>query len=312
MNSSPENAPGISNLLNRRSFLALSAGLTASGLIAACGGTPSTTSSTSAPTIAQIPTKGTLQIAKRFPEDALVPGLNRLPISLGDTSGLLADNAKNKLPDMLTAQVVDSATDAVIIESVTAQKHGKGLPIPYYPFLVTLDKPGIYFLKVNAKDAPDVAFQIHPRADVVMPVIGEALPASDTPTVKNNRGVNPICTRPAGTCPFHKITVTEALASGKPLVYIIGTPAFCETGSCAPALEAVMDISTSVGDTVNFVHSDIYIDKTATKIAPAVSAYNLSYEPVLYITDSKGILRHRLDAIFDEDEVRSVLNAVNK
>jgi len=295
--------------LNRRTFLTLSAGLTASGFLAACGGS-SQPSTGSWGTIPNITTTGDLQIAKRFPEDALVPGVNRLPISLADTTGLLADNATNNLPDTLTASVIDISTNAVIVESVIAKKHGKNLATSYYPFLVTLEKSGIYVLKLNAKNAPDVTFQIHKRSDVFMPVIGEALPGFDTPTIKNNRGVNPICTRTSGTCPFHQMTVTEALQSGKPLVYLIGTPAFCKTGTCSPALEGVIDIGIALGDTVNFVHAEVYADKTATEIAPAVKAYNLSYEPVLYITDNKGILRHRLDAIFDVDEVRSVLAAV--
>ena len=44
------------------------------------------------------------------------------------------------------------------------------------------------------------------------------------------RGVDPICTREPEVCPFHDITLTEALAAGKPVVYYVGTPAFCSTG----------------------------------------------------------------------------------
>jgi hypothetical protein len=33
----------------------------------------------------------------------------------------------------------------------------------------------------------------------------------------------------------------------------------------------------------------------------------MSYEPALFVADSKGILQARLDAIFNEEEVRSVL-----
>jgi hypothetical protein len=53
----------------------------------------------------------------------------------------------------------------------------------------------------------------------------------------------------------------------------------------------------------------VYADKSANKTAPAVQEYKLSYEPVLYITDSKGVLVDRLDAVFDVNEIRDVLAA---
>ena len=50
--------------------------------------------------------------------------------------------------------------------------------------------------------------------------------------------------------------------------------------------------------------------KTATIAAPAVLAYKLAYEPLLYITDAKGVLVNRLDAVFDVTEMSSALAAV--
>ena len=74
-------------------------------------------------------------------------------------------------------------------------------------------------------------------------------------------------------------------------------------------MTALIDIAKSVGDTAVFVHADVYKDKTATEAAPAVQAYKLTYEPILYITDAKGKLINRLDAVFDVDEMRSALAA---
>jgi hypothetical protein len=103
--------------------------------------------------------------------------------------------------------------------------------------------------------------------------------------------------------------LTEALQSGKPVVYFIGTPAYCQTGTCAPGIEALISVSKSVGDAAVFVHADVYSDKTATNPAPAVEAFKLTYEPVLYITDAKGVLVNRLDAVFDVTEMSSALAA---
>ena len=281
---------------SRRTFL-IYAGTTTVGAFAlgACGG--------SGPSLP----KG-VALVQRFPNDVLVPGTVRLPISLAVQKGVLTD-ADTSLPKVLTAKVVDTATGKTVIQQVTSTKHTTGVPQPYWPFIVTVDTPGIYSLVVDGGPSDGAAFQILERTAVRIPLVGDALPLFDTPTTLNNNGVNPICTRTEGICPFHSVTLTEALRSGKPVVYLIGTPAYCQTGTCAPGLDALIAVQKNVGDSVVFIHADVYTDSTATTPAPAVGAYNMQYEPALFVTDSKGILQARLDAIFNEEEVRSVLLA---
>lgn len=279
---------------SRRTFL-IYAGTTTVGAFAlsACGGSGSS-----------LP-KG-VALVQRFPNDVLVPGTVRLPISLAVQKGVLTD-ADTSLPKVLTAKVVDAATGKTVIQQVTSTKHTTGVPQPYWPFIVTIDTPGIYSLVVDGGPSDGAAFQILERTAVQIPLVGDALAPFDTPTTINNNGVNPICTRTEGVCPFHSITLTEALRSEKPVVYLIGTPAYCQTGTCAPALDALIAVQKNVGDSVVFIHADVYTDSTATTPAPAVKAYNMTYEPALFVTDSKGFLQARLDAIFNEEEVRSVL-----
>ena len=124
------------------------------------------------------------------------------------------------------------------------------------------------------------------------PTSGRLLPPFDTPTVDNHRGVEPYCTLTPKPCPLHDVTLTQALASGKPVAYMIGTPAHCQTGTCAPALEFLVKSHDRVGDAVVMVHADVYSDDAATTVAPAVTALGLEYEPVLYLvkdgTDRQG------------------------
>jgi hypothetical protein len=58
-----------------------------------------------------------------------------------------------------------------------------------------------------------------------------------------------------------------------------------------------------VGDRLTMLHAEIYSDDTATVVAAAVEALNMTYEPALFITDAKGVLVERLDAIFDAEEI---------
>ena len=251
-----------------------------------------------------------LSLVQRFPGTVLVPGELRLPISLATQKGVLTDSDA-KLPNTLAGRLVNSDTGEVVAATLSAQKHSEGMPQPYWPFIVTVAEPGIYSLIVDGGPDTGAAVQVVERSSVAIPLVGDALPPFDTPTTRDARGVNPICTRADGVCPFHDLTLTEALASGKNVVYLIGTPAYCQTGTCAPALGALIELSKSTGDDVVFVHADVYSDDKAETVAPAVKAYNLTFEPALFITDSTGTLRQRLDAIFDVDEVRNTLSAVN-
>lgn len=289
--------------VSRRRFLALSASVGFAGAVAACGGGGSGKGSSGAADI-----EGTLQIVKRFPDAGLVKGRVRLPISLGDTSGVLGSDKLKNLPTTLNASVIDAETGEVVIQKLTADRYGDDLSVPYWPFTFTIDRTsGIFLLKVDEAPDSDCSFQIEERKNVVTPVMGEPLPPFDTPTTDNNRGVDPICTRQDSPCPFHSSTLTDALKSGKPVLYLIGTPAYCQTGTCTPALDALIAASKNLGDSVSIVHADVYKDKSATEAAPAVKAYKLAYEPVLYITDAKGILVDRLDAVFDVKEMNAVL-----
>ena len=107
---------------------------------------------------------------------------------------------------------------------------------------------GVYYLVVDGgppkapasmSTEPGTVDRARPPAD--------PLPPFDTPTIADARGVDPICTREPEPCPFHDITLTEALAAGKRVVYYVGTPAFCSDRlACAPALESIIEVQTGV------------------------------------------------------------------
>ncbi len=282
--------------ISRRRFFSLSAGVGAGLVLASCGGSSSGTN-------------GSLQVVKRFPQDVLVPGKIRLPMSLADTSGILPSDSQLSLPQTLTADIINSDTGEVVVAGVTATRHQENLSTPYWPFTTIVKEEGIYTVRLKEVPNSEVSIQVLSRDGVSMPMIGDALPPFDTPTTNNARGVDPICTRAEKFCPFHSLTLTEALQQNKPVVYLIGTPAYCSTGTCSPGLEALITVAKSVGDAAVFVHADVYADRSATNTAPAVKAYSLSYEPVLYITNSDGTIVDRLDAVFDVNEIRDVLAA---
>ncbi len=246
---------------------------------------------------------GTYVIAQRFPQDKQGPGMLRLPISLAEADGSLLTDG----PDSLGAQVTDIDGNP-IGERITAVRRDLD-PNPYYAFRTELAEPGVYALVVDGGPPEGAAFQVMEPGSVSVAGAGEPLPPFDTPTVAAAGGVDPICTRQPEPCPFHDVTLTEALAAGTPVVYLIGTPAFCRTGVCAPALESILTLQDTYPG-VTFVHAEVYTDDTAITSTPAVEAAGLTYEPVVWVTDAGGVIVERLDAIWNDTELADVLDRV--
>lgn len=292
--------PRPSRVVSRRQFLATTGSLAAGAIaVSACGGSSSGSGSAA----------GEYVVVTRFPNTNLVPGSVRLPISLADAQGTLLTDAS--LPTTLTSRIVADATGETIVDNIETNKHGVNLPQPYWPVIADISDVGIYRLIVEGGPKDGAAFQVFDPSQVSVPIVGAPMPPYETPTIDNVSGLDPICTYSSGTCPFHTITLSDALQSGKPVAYLIGTPAYCKTGTCAPALETLIEAQKTFGDDIVFVHAEVYTDRTATEVAPAVRAYYMDFEPALFIAGSDGVLRYRLDAIFDEDEVQEALREIS-
>ena len=294
-------------MISRRTFITGSLGVIGAtstvgvgSLLAGCSGESTATKSESVAAL------GDLQLVQRFPQ-VLVPGNVRLPISLANQAGLLTTDSGFELPNTLSAQLINADTQEVVAESLLADRHDTGLTIPYWPFRVDIDKPGIYTLIVDGGPAEGAAIQVLNATEVLIPLVGSLLPGFDTPTVDDHRGVEPVCTRTPEPCLFHNITLNEALALKKPIAYLVGTPAHCSTGTCSPALEALITVRKSIGDAMTFLHTEIYTDDKATTVAPAVVALKMEYEPAIYITDASGIIIERFDAVFDAKEISDAI-----
>lgn len=244
---------------------------------------------------------GTYVLAQRFPQNVQEPGLQRLPISLASADGRIVSDG----PDTLNASVDDADGNPLGIDiSATRRDLESGA---YYSFRVPIETPGIYYLIVEGGPEGGAAFQVMEPGSVAVPGPGDPMPPFDTPTVDDGRGVDPICTRDPEPCPFHDVTLTNALLSGKPVAYLVGTPAFCQTGTCAPALESMIDVQDLFGETFTWVHAEVYTDNTATTPAPAVDAANLAFEPALFVIAPDGTVIERLDAIWGQTELVEVL-----
>lgn len=286
---------------SRRQFLIRGAGAglsvaLAPSLLAACGGSGGNTLDLNI-----------VSLVQRFPKEVLTPGRIRLPMSLGNAEGIVTTQSGVKIPESLRFVVSDLDGNALFEDDFVVQAHITDVPQPYWPLVVDLKEPGTYIISLLGFDAAGAAFQVKDASEVAIPTVGSPLPPIDTPTTQNARDITPICTRKPEPCPLHDVNLRDALTMGKPVVYLLGTPAYCQTGTCTPALDALLSAHKSFGDQAIFIHAEVYTDKTATVSAPAVTGHKMTFEPALFITDATGKLVERLDAIFDSSEVLDAL-----
>lgn len=280
--------------IDRRSFLLASGALA----LAACGSSKSGGSAAGG-------VSAKTALVPRFALEMVVPGTSRMPFSLGTSSALLSDG-----PKTLTARIVD-ASNKVVVPSISANQRRVTDGIVYWDFHPTLEAVGQYTIILDGGNPDGTAISVNDPKSVPIPYTGQQLPPFVTPTTKATGGVNPICTRlVGGPCPFHQVTLTDALASGKPVVYLIGTPAHCQFGTCAPGLEFLITSAKRLGDKIVPVHAEVYTDDTATTTTPAVDAYHITGEPDLWLADKTGKIVTRFDGAWDQTELDEALNAL--
>lgn len=301
---------------SRRQFLA---GAAALSLLAACGDDDDTASPGDGPGDGGAGDGGsggegdepTLSIVRFYGPYFVAGAANRVPFGLADLDGLLPEDAS---PRELSVTVT-APDGSVVADGVTAPIRTDGLPRPYYSFEFTPEEPGFYDYTI-ATDEGDVVSQLQVVAaddptlgSFVGP--GDPMPPILTPTVADARGVTPICTQEP-PCDLHEVTVADALGAG-PMVLLVATPAFCQTAVCGPELEVMIDQMPEFPG-VRFIHAEVYDDPAdnSTPIdpedfAPVVGELGLPFEPVLYTVGADGVVRERLDYIFDGEEISAAV-----
>jgi hypothetical protein len=215
-------------------------------------------------------------------------------------------------PATLTVQLARDGTD--VGPPITVERHADGTPIGYYPLITTFDEAGTWTVAAELDGRPvQQAFRVEATGDSPIRQVGEAMVPVETPTTADARGVTPICTR-SPQCPFHDVTLSQALAASTPVALMISTPQFCQTGVCGPVLDLVIEQSAATpGLTV--VHAEVYVepdgggDPAANGLTDAVGAYGLSFEPCLFVARADGTIVSRLDNVFDRVELAQAFQA---
>ena len=302
----PATRPAPRTAWSRRSLLRTGAGglgLLATGAVAAAC---SDTSDTVADGVSAGPDQA---LQALFPQDIayLAAGSpSRLTYTLIDPEGVPFD----RIDQPVTFTV--SFDGEQVGDPIEVAPRSDGVPRPYLPLPFTFPRPGIYDLDARYGQV-DLRTQVQVRAadEVPHPLVGDPLPPAPTPTPGQTYDVDPICTR-GETCPFHTVDLQQALGRGRPVVVLLATPAYCRTAACGPSLELLIEAAEGRDD-LTVIHSEVYknpkgvADLSQAGLAPLPEAYDMGWEPSLFITDSAGTLVARADIVVDRSELDELL-----
>ena len=147
------------------------------------------------------------------------------------------------------------------------------------------------------------------------PGIGEEVPPSVQRTMRDVSDVTEIDSSSPPNPWLHKLTVAEALETGKPVVVAFVTPAFCETRFCGPVMEEViLPAVAEFGEVVEFIHIepfDLAEMRAGRRVSvPTVEEWNLLSEPFVFVLNPDGTVAAKFEGIIEAEEITDALKAV--
>jgi hypothetical protein len=254
----------------------------------------------------------------------LAVGRNRFLLNLVDEQ-----NEPLAAPDRTASlSFYDLAADPA---NPTATVQGTYLPtIPQLPGLyramVDFERAGAWGIEVETTE-PDgskrtgrMVFSV--RATSSTPALGSAAIASTTPTADTPEEIAQISTDAQPEPAFYRLSVDEALAQGEPFLLFFGTPAFCKTATCGPAMDLVKQVAADFKGEVAVIHVEPYqLQPVGGHLQPvlregqlvpveSVVEWGLLTEPMLFAVDGDGIVRAKLEGVASGDELRAAMEAI--
>jgi hypothetical protein len=164
-------------------------------------------------------------------------------------------------------------------------------------------------------------FDVLPYGSV--PAVGAPAPRSPSLTGTTPEGIAAISTDPSPDPAMYRLSIDQAVGSGRPVWIVFATPAFCQTATCGPTLDIVKQVVPDYADRVDFIHVEPYLlQQTDGGLQPLLDAdghlqvvqpvldYGLPTEPYQFLVDGSGMVRASFQGIASADEIRAALDEV--
>jgi hypothetical protein len=192
-----------------------------------------------------------------------------------------------------------------------------------YKAQLTFDEAALYGVQVNVEGQDEVPQGLRVLVQVLEEArgiqVGDAAPASDTPTADEVEDLSTIDSDDPPNPEFHDQSIADAVASGRPTVVVFATPAFCTSRLCGPMVDVILSVYPQFSDRVNFVHVEPFVLDAEGQVvtegdmfvdSPTFAEWQLTTEPITFVIGADGVVAFRFDGITTQAELSSALDAV--
>ena len=303
----------------RAALLAIASALTVMALVACGSSAPEpATAETAAPPVIQVPTVAPDdgEIQSHLATKVLEVGTQRVAFLLSTQKALV------KAPQVRIA--VAPADGSAAPTEVTADYNAW----PYgvrgsYAAPVEFPAPGDYRLTVTpvgGEVSGEAVIDVSVLADSPIPSIGEAAPASETKTLDDTADITDLTTAYEPDAELYRVSVAEAVASGKPSVVVFATPAFCTSPTCGPQVDTVSELRVEHPDAANYIHVELYDnpdeiqgDLSRAELVSTADEWGFTRIPGwtneswVFVLDGDGIVRQRFEGFATLAELKAAL-----
>ena len=148
------------------------------------------------------------------------------------------------------------------------------------------------------------------------PQVGDPLPESPHLTLRDTSDITLVSSMARPVLEMNELTVPEAVATGKPVLVAIATPAYCQSRFCGPLMDAVVvPLWEEFGDEVQFVHIEPFIIEAVRAEGrlipiPLLKDWQLQTEPWVFVAAPGGAITAKFEGVASLEEVRAALAAV--
>ncbi len=285
-------------------------------VVGGCGGSGDSTTATQ-------PGGGeTLEQLWREPGDdvAVIPGTaNYEP---GDVRvSFLVANSAGQVVTLPTARVwVAKSLDAQPFLETDAKLERIGVPgestadaTHIYVATLKLPRAGKYWMLAEpegGKDKVQALGNVVVSKDDPPPDVGDAAPASDTPTISSTGGdLSQLTTRTPPDESLLRYSVADSLRAKVPFVVTFATPKFCASRTCGPVVDVEEEVQRRLKDeNVRFIHVEVYEDNDPAKgYNRWIKEWNLPTEPWTFLVDADGMIVDRFEGTVSVDELEAAV-----
>jgi len=118
---------------------------------------------------------------------------------------------------------------------------------------------------------------------------------------------------------FYEYSLDKALIEKKPFFITFSTPGLCVTGTCAPQLEELKEISTFYDDAI-IIHVEIWKnfkevmqkgDLSLGQLNESVKKFGIETEPWTFLVDKNGIVKKRYQGFVEFSELKKDFDYIN-